>query len=366
MNTKEIVFSSRQVDFMRELRERVSAYFEHNHISESGNARIVVKSLFMLALYVVPYVLMLTGMLVTPSGILAAWFIMGFGMAGLGMVVMHDANHGSYTASRHLNKWLGKTLYLLGGYPPTWRHQHNRMHHGFTNIDGFDEDIGPVEILRFSPHKRRRKIHRFQHLYAWFFYGLMTLSWVIMKDYKQLSGYRKQGVSLTSRNNYTLLFLDLISAKIVYYLLMLVLPVLLLPVPWYIPVLGFVIMHFVSGLVLGTIFQTAHVVPTSEYPLPDEEGNLEHNWAVHQLSTTSDFARKNKVLSWLIGGLNFQVEHHLFPNISHVHYPRIAPIVEETARKYDLPYSVQPTFGKAVAAHFRMLRALGRKAEVTR
>ena len=141
---------------------------------------------------------------------------------------------------------------------------------------------------------------------------------------------------------------------------MLVIPLIVLPVPWYTTLLLFFIMHFISGLILGTIFQTAHVVPTSAFPLPDKSGNVENDWAVHQLHTTNDFAPKNSILTWLIGGLNYQVEHHLFPNISHIHYKHIAKIVQETAKKHDLPYFVNKTFGQAVYQHFKMLKLLGK------
>jgi linoleoyl-CoA desaturase len=136
---------------------------------------------------------------------------------------------------------------------------------------------------------------------------------------------------------------------------------MILPFAWYWTPVFFLTMHFVSGFILTIIFQTAHVVPTSKYPLPGENSTMENNWAVHQVLTTSDFAPRNKVLSWLIGGLNYQVEHHLFPNISHVHYPDIAGLVKETAHKYGLPYHVQPGFLVALREHGRMLWKLGRE-----
>ena len=147
--------------------------------------------------------------------------------------------------------------------------------------------------------------------------------------------------------------------KILYYMTIFVLPVMILSVPWYWILIGFIVMHLTSGLILAVIFQTAHVVTDSEYPLPDKNGTMENNWAIHQLNTTSDFAPKSSVFSWLIGGLNYQVEHHLFPNISHVHYKKISHLVQSVAAKYNLPYHVQPSFYKAVSNHANMLKALG-------
>ncbi len=153
---------------------------------------------------------------------------------------------------------------------------------------------------------------------------------------------------------------ELFSTKLLYYIIFLVIPLILFPLAWYQILLLFISMHLLCGLILGVIFQTAHVMPSSEYPLPDENGKMDNNWAIHQLLTTSNFSPKNRVFSWLIGGLNYQVEHHLFPYISYVHYKNISSLVKETTRKYNLPYHVQGTFFLAVANHFKMLKMLGR------
>ncbi len=361
MTYDKIKFSSLESpDFINELRTKVKEYFEKKQLSKYGDGSLVAKSVFMVSLFLAPYILMVSGAVTSFPGIFISFILMGFGMAGIGMALMHDANHGTYSKNRKVNKWLSKSLYLLGGFPPNWRHQHNTMHHGYTNIDGHDEDIDPTGILRFSPHKPLYKIHRFQQWYAWLLYGLMTISWVTAKDFTKLWHYKKKNVALSRGKTYRQLLVDLIIAKVFYFTLFLVIPLIVLPLAWYWIVLLFLAMHFVSGVILSTVFQTAHVMPTSAYPLPDEKGNLENNWAIHQLLTTSDFSPKNKVLSWLIGGLNFQVEHHLFPNISHVHYRHLSHLVKTTAQKYNLPYYVQSSFFGTILNHFRMLRALGR------
>lgn len=258
---------------------------------------------------------------------------------------------------------MGKTLYLLGGSPLTWQHQHNTLHHGFTNIDGQDEDIDPIPALRFSPHKPLLKMHRYQHLYAFFFYSLMTISWITKKDFMNIVKYKAMGAVLSNSKSYRRILVELIFSKILYYAIFLAIPLVLVPFSWYLIVGGFIFMHLVGGFILSIIFQSAHVVPSSQYPLPDTVNEIENNWAIHQLYTTANFAPKNKIFSWFIGGLNFQIEHHLFPNISHVHYRNIAPIVSGLAKKYNLPYSVESSFIGALKNHLLMLKMLGR-AEV--
>lgn len=104
----------------------------------------------------------------------------------------------------------------------------------------------------------------------------------------------------------------------------------------------------------------AHVVEGADQPLPDDRGVIHTDWAVHEVLTTANFARNNRLLNWYIGGLNFQIEHHLFPHICHIHYRHIAPIVERTAKEYGLKYNEKPTFRAALASHVRRLRELGR------
>ena len=367
---KNIRYSKQKLDFTTDLRNSVNEYFSKNNLQPYGNRKIYVKTIFMALLYFVPFVLMVSGMISSVVPILACWFIMGLGMSGLGMVTMHDANHGSFSKNRKVNQFFGNSLYLLGGFPANWRFQHNTLHHGFTNIEGHDEDIAPPGILRFSPHRPLKKIHRYQHIYAWVFYGLMTLSWVTSKDFKQLNKYKEMGAKLSGKRKSNRLFVDLIISKIIYYSIFLIIPLLTIPVSWYWVIVGFLLMHFTSGLVLSTIFQTAHVVPTSGYPVPDTSGEINSNWTIHQLQTTSDFAPDSILFSWLVGGLNYQVEHHLFPYISHIHYKDISKVVQAKAKEYNLPYHVNKSFALAVWQHIKMMKLLGKckyltKSEVT-
>ncbi|MFW5751841.1 MAG: fatty acid desaturase family protein [bacterium] len=365
MTNQKIIFPFKnKPEFINELRIKVNAYFEDNKISKYGNPGMVVKTIFMFALYLVPYFLMITGVVRNPVTMLFLWLIMGTGMAGIGLSVMHDANHKVYSKNQKVNKVLFYSLNFLSGFFQTWQHQHNTLHHGYTNIDGHDEDINPGKILRLSPSKPKYSFHKYQHFYGWFVYGLMTLTWSTNKDFKQLYRYHREGVTLNTKRSFRSLLTELIISKIFFYGYLLVIPLLLLPLPWWLVIVYYLSMHLVCGFILGIIFQTAHVMPTSRYPLPDKKGNMENNWAIHQLLTTTDYSPNARAFSWFVGGLNYQVEHHLFLNICHVHYRKIAPIVRETAEKHGLPYHVQPTFFKALHEHYKMLKLLGRQSAI--
>jgi linoleoyl-CoA desaturase len=360
MRNMKLKFSNElNPDFINVLRQKVKEYFVSNNLSKSANANMVLKTIFMFTVYLAPYFLIISGIITSLPIFFILWIIMGMGMAGIGLSIMHDAAHKSYSKNPWVNSLLAHSLNLLGGSVITWKYQHNVLHHGYTNIDGYDEDIDPGIMMRFSPTKPRYKMHRFQHIYAWILYGFMSLSWAIDKDFKQLIRFHKEGAVLSSNKSYPRLMADLIISKLFYYTYILAIPLILLPIPWWIILLSFLSMQFVCGLILAVIFQAAHVVPSSNYFIPNRDGNIENNWAVHQLMTTSDFAPNSRIFSWLVGGLNYQVEHHLFPNICHVHYRKIANIVRETALRYELPYHVKSSFYLAILDHGKMLKSLG-------
>jgi linoleoyl-CoA desaturase len=351
-------------EFFSVLRSRVNNYFEEHRIAKTGDYRMVIKSVFMLTLYIAPFIIICTDVLPVWATYLC-WIAMGFGIAGTGMSVMHDANHGAYAKNDFINTMVGRTIYLLGGSKFTWRVQHNILHHTYTNIYGMDEDIHDKPILRLSPHGKLRYIHRFQHIYGWLLYGLATFGWTINKDFVQLIRYNKTGLTKSCGGKPEIEMMKLIISKIAYYFFILILPILLTSYnPGYL-VLGFFMMHFTAGIILTTIFQLAHLVEDMEHPQPDMHGHIENNWAIHQLETTANFAKRNKVLSWFVGGLNFQIEHHLFHNICHVHYRDIAPIVKKTALEFGIPYHEKTTFWQALASHVRVLRRIGKNYALT-
>jgi linoleoyl-CoA desaturase len=303
---------------------------------------------------------MISNTIETPLMIFGCWLLMGVGMAGIGLSIMHDANHGSYSKYKSVNRILGYLLNFVGGSVANWKIQHNTLHHSYTNIEGLDEDIGSNILLRFSPHYKRYKIHRWQHYYAWAFYSIMTLYWLLLKDYLQLYRYKQNGMLQKHDKSYNKLMIELILSKLIYAIYILAIPLALTGVSWWMTLLFFLSMQMICGFILSVIFQCAHVMPSSKYPLPDKTGGLENSWAVHQLLTTTNFSPRSKIFSWFIGGLNYQIEHHLFPNICHVHYKKISSITRKTASEFGIPYNIQPNFVAALWNHLKMLRDLGR------
>ncbi len=359
MNVPVVKFNTKdRPEFFRELHRRVNQYFRDNQISKHANFNMVFKTTFMLALYSIPLVIMLTGVVKSFWVMLFLWILMGFGMSGIGLSVMHDANHGSYSNKDWVNRMLGYLLNYIGGYHINWKIQHNVLHHSYTNVHEFDDDISKG-IMRFSPDQEARTMYRFQAFYAPLLYGLMTIYWLILKDFQQLVRYDRknllegQGLKLGQAISHV------VFNKLWYIVLTLVLPIMLIDLPWWQVLIGFLTMQFICGLILALIFQPAHVLEETEFFKVDENGSVENNWAIHQMRTTANFANRSRFFSWFVGGLNFQIEHHLFPNICHVHYRKISKIVKATAEEYNVPYHQHPTFGGALWSHFSHLHRLG-------
>lgn len=359
MHQSPIRFPSAGADFFSTLNQRVNEYFKSNKISRYANTEMKVKTITMYCIYLIPYFLMITGVVSNIWAMFGLCVIMGFGIAGIGLSIMHDANHGGYSKKGWVNDLLGFSLNIVGGNAFNWKVQHNVLHHTYTNIHDVDEDISPRGILRMTPYGEWKFFHRFQHMYAWFFYGLLTLVWVFFKDFGRLIKYQKEGLVKKQKANVVTEWIVLIASKLFYIFYIFVLPALLLPLTGLQVFLGFVIMHYIGGFILAIIFQPAHVIDGTEYPMPDAEGKMENSWAVHQLLTTTNFANNNRVLNWYVGGLNFQVEHHLFPNICHVHYRKISEIVQHTAKEFGLPYKSERTFIDALYGHAKLLKQLG-------
>jgi linoleoyl-CoA desaturase len=354
-------FANTQRDFVTTLNKRVNEYFKTNNVEKHGNREMVIKTITMFSLYLIPYTLIILNVVTGYTLLALLVVVMGLGLAGIGLSVMHDANHGAYSKKTWVNNLIGYSMNFIGANTFNWKIQHNVLHHSFTNVHEEDEDISPRGALRLSPHSEWKKMHKYQFVYAWFLYGLMTIVWLFFKDFTRLRRYQKTGMVKTQQADGTKEWLILLGTKVLYVGYIFVVPFILTSLLWWQIVLGILAMHYIAGFILAIIFQPAHVIEGTEYPLPDEQRTLQNNWAVHQLLTTTNFGNSSRWFSWYVGGLNFQIEHHLFPTICHVHYRKIASIVKSTAHEFGLPYKSSRTFIGALASHARLLKQLGRR-----
>jgi linoleoyl-CoA desaturase len=339
--------------FYNDLRQRVSLYFNETNKAQTGNWRLWIKAIILVSTLIGSYI---TLVFFTPSaGIaIALCILMGLSTAGIGFNIMHDGSHGSFSKSKFLNSLAALSINVLGGNASIWNIKHNVVHHSFTNIDGVDADIDINPFLRMCKTQKHRSFHRFQHIYVVFFYSMMYFFWMFYLDYKRYFIGNVGGVPTNLSRTEHLLFW---GSKLLCYFLVLVLPIW--QAGWLYGIVGYFIYVNVTGFVLSLVFQLAHTVEHTEFPLPNEDGKLDNEWAIHQVQTTANFATRNPILTWFCGGLNFQIEHHLFPKVSHVHYPAISRIVRQTCAEYDLNYIEFPRLDTAVRSHWKLLYELG-------
>ncbi|MFY0644345.1 MAG: acyl-CoA desaturase [Bacteroidia bacterium] len=348
------------MEFGVTVKKRVNDYFKSNNISRLGDYRIWIKVFVLPLTFIGPFILLVTNSFMDNMFLFyGLWLIMGIGIAGSGLGVMHDAFHGALSKNKKVNHFIGSLIMsMAGGAVINWKIQHNVLHHTYPNIDKYDDDIDVTGLLKLSPNQPMKPVFKYQAYYAWFLYGFMTLSWATFKDFKQLLKYEKQGLIKKQGTTYKTELRKLVALKIIYLFTFIVLPLLAIDVAWWHSILGWFSMHFVAGLTLGCVFLPAHVVPTSDFPKPNNSNVIANDYFVHQLRTTSNFAPSKRIFSWYVGGLNYQIEHHLFPTMSHVHHKKVSKIVKATAKEYGLPYNSQPTFIGAIINHAKMLKKM--------
>lgn len=343
-----------QTQFFHSLKERVNDYFQQNKIERTGNIHLYSKAIILVTAYVAVYVHLV---FFTPPALWAILecLLMGVLTSSIGFNVMHDGAHGSFSKHDFFNEMAALSANMLGASSIMWKNKHNIIHHTYTNIDGVDDDIEIKPLLRMCPTQKKRAIHRFQHIYVWFLYSLLLLFWLFFTDYQKY--FRKKVGSIPIKKMSIGNHIAFWVAKLGYAFMMIALPIYLLGfTSW---LIGFLVLTLSSGIILSVVFQLAHTVEETAFPVPDDKQQIENEWAIHQLQTTANFATRNKVISWFVGGLNFQIEHHLFPKISHVHYPAISKIIRETCREFNVNYIEHPKMRQAIASHASYLKRMG-------
>jgi linoleoyl-CoA desaturase len=345
--------------FLRELRSRVDAYFARTGRSRRDCPKMYFKTASILAWFAGAYLLLL---FVASSwwAIIPLAAIMGLAIAAIGFNVQHDAAHKAYSDRRWVNKVMSLTLDMMGGSSYLWDWKHNTFHHTSPNVSGHDDDINIGMLGRLSPDQPRYWFHRLQGIYLWLLYGFLAVKWHLFDDFYQISVGRIGGHKIPRPKGRDLLVF--IGGKIVFFSIAFVIPMLLHP--WWAVLSVYALAAFVSGVVLSVVFQLAHCVEEADFPVPalTPQGNhkLATAWSVHQVQTTVDFCRGNRLIGWFCGGLNFQIEHHLFHKICHIHYPELSKLVEEACHEFGVRYAAHRSLFSAVASHFRWLVEMGR------
>ena len=350
-------YGSNTLSLHTTLKKRVNEYFENRNVNPTGNSKLYVKAAIFLLSYLGIYIHLI---FFTPVVWIAVpeCILLGLLTAFIGFNVMHDGAHGSFSKHPWVNRLASLSLDFLGASSFMWNVKHNVVHHAYTNIDGVDDDINARPFLRLCETQKRFRIHRYQHLYFWALYSLLYCFWIYFTDYKKYFS-RKVGVVSLQK----LQLKDHIAFwgfKALYPFVFILLPIYFCGViPW---LVGYAILAAVAGFTLSMVFQLAHTVEETSFPVAVQPANrVEDEWALSQLKSTANFATRNPFITWCLGGLNFQIEHHLFPKISHVHYPAIGRIIRQTCQELGVPYIEHRRMYLAVASHVSYLRRMGKR-----
>ncbi len=344
--------------FHADIKARVNQYFSERKRPSTGNLSLLLKAIFFCASYIFLYIHLVfftpLWWVAIPECLLMAGFT-----AAIGFNVMHDGNHGSFSKFSLVNKIAGFSVNFLGASAIMWHMKHNIIHHTYTNIEGVDDDIEAGPLLRFTEGRKKLKIHKFQHYYFWFLYSLLHIMWIFFTDFKKY--FTKKIGNIPIRKMSVKEHIAFWTAKILYLFMVVALPIYLLGFSTWL--IGFLLISMVTGFLISIVFQLAHTVEHTEFPLPAEpSGKIENEWAIHQVATTANFATDNRLISWLVGGLNFQIEHHLFPKISHVHYPAISKIIKQACLEHGIQYNEFGKMRHAIISHYSYLRKMGQPA----
>lgn len=360
-SAKRVRFKSnpRKDEFMRTVRQRVNNYFEENGITQYANREMIFKTIFAIVMWCGSLALILSDAISFNFWLLMGGFLLlGFVNIFIAFNVMHDATHDAYSANPKVNHWLGYSMNFIGGNQYLFKRMHG-AHHGYVNIHGIDVTLETHGLFRFTPDEPWLPMHRYQHIYTFIVYSFAMIHWVLVKDFKWMFGESHIGNQKNLKHPKKEYYILIIS-KLFYYSYTLFLPLLLLSAPvWWI-LLGFVSIHIIPGLIFALMFQVTHVYEGTTYPLPDEEGNIGNNYAIHVLETTADFCRKSKIGTWLMGGINIHVIHHIFPQVCHVHYAALTSILKETAEEFGLEYQENEKFWPAIKKHYVLLKQLSK------
>ncbi len=350
-------------DFAKELRNRVANYFKEENKSPYANTSVVVKGILGFLSWFLVYGLIISDTLSFNFWLLALGFMtLGFVNIFLAFNIMHDACHGAYSKNKKVNYILGFTMNFIGGNSYLFTKMHN-AHHAFVNIAGIDVTLETHGMFRFTPHESWTPMHRWQHLYTPVLYALAMIHWILVKDFKWMFGELNIGNKKNIKHEKKE-YLILVISKLFYITVTLVLPLLFLSAPWLWVVLAWINLHILPSLCFALLFQVTHIYNGTHYPLPDENGNIENNYFIHVLETTTDFSRENKFTVWLTGGINVHIVHHLFPKINHAHYIPLTRIIKKTAEDFGIQYHEEKNFWRALKLHMQMLRQLSNKDAV--
>lgn len=351
-----IKYAKREEPFFRTMRERVNAYFRNKNITRFATPKMFGKAFLQFILWIGLYALIISNnfqgfsLFLLQIAFYCTIFLVSVGIA-------HDGSHNAYSSNTNVNKVMNSVFDFIGINSYMWDFNHIQSHHNVPNIPLYDSAIDSFKLFRFHPKAKYFNFHKYQHLYIFGIYSFATIFKIFFLDFFSFRRKRIGFIKMQKHSLKNIVWLGFTKLVVISYTL--ILPLTILDAPAWQIILGFLCGNFIAGISLGVIFQVTHISNHSTWPEPNQNGVINNSFARHIMETTSDFCPYNKVITWISGGLNNHVAHHLFPGISQIHLPALTKIVKETAIEYDIPYKEYPTMWAALISHFETLKKLG-------
>lgn len=348
---KPSFIKNNDAELFQQLRQQVNATV--NQLEEKRRIDIVLKAILFPSLYILSYLAALHWAYDT-TVYYVCFFAMGFLLVLNFLNLIHEAVHNTLFANKRINNWYVHFLDLMGANSYIWKVRHIRLHHNYPNVMGWDSDFEQSPLARVFPHAPFSKLHKYQHIYLPLFYPLYLLNWLLVRDFRDFFNKEKlvwKVVDAIPFIEYVKLFLF----KGAFFFYTIVLPVILLHISWSQAITGFLIMMFTASIISLLVLLSPHASVESEFPMPDENGQMPTGWFRHQLSCTNDVKEDNWFIRFFMGCFNYHIAHHLFPSVNHVYYPEVTQVIREFAEKNDLPYRQFPLV-TSLCNHYRLLR----------
>ena len=339
----------------RDLKRIKTLYFSLNHISRFGNSRLLIKAFILLSITATAYYLTLTA---TSYLVLQfSYFILGAACVVIGMTFGHDAAHHCLTGNKKTDDALFEIIFGLQGINGyMWRVRHNNSHHPFPNVHEYDSDLEISSLLFLDTTRQKKWIHLYQHVYAPFLYMFFSLMWIFYIDF--ILFRKKQLANMEVIHHRRIELIKLLVFKFLTLAIFLFIPLALSPLPGFLIVLSFVVMHLINSMLLTFTFFISHHVGETTYASP-ANNSIDTSWLERQIAATMDFHAESKVANLIFGGFNAHLAHHLFPDVCHIHYPVLSSLIKQSLKEHNIKYN-SLNFFKAVWSHLTLLKRLPR------
>lgn len=348
--------SDTEADWFTDLKKRV--FDAVNSLPRTRHAVARFKAFLLPALYFASYGLALLSR--SYLTFCLAYVFMGLMLVIIFLNLIHEACHNNLFTTKQMNRAYVLLFDMIGANSYMWKKRHVRLHHNFTNVDGWDSDIEKSKFLKVHPEDSTKRFNRYQHLLV-FLYPFFITNWFLIRDFKDFFDSKMivrklGGVPVVE-------YIKLFFFKLFFVGYMIVVPLVLTSFGWLKILIAFFLVLISAGFFALVVLLPPHVNTSNEFPHVDEGMKLHQSWFMHQLNTTNDVKNDNWFTRHIMGNFNFHIAHHLFPNVSYVYAKEVTEVIKKFLLEKGLPYRSYPLFA-TFKNHYRLIKQNGKVLDI--